>query len=92
MAWSLTVQPWERGAGRREYARGSAKRRRTCRPARAVAGPDYPSAVKALAAARRPFAAAGAGVIGSANPEGSNWKRFWAEAAPPGSWLLVLPR
>lgn len=36
--------------------------------------PANPSATKALAAAGRPVGLAGAGIISSCNPEGSNWK------------------
>ncbi|KAI8473061.1 MAG: hypothetical protein J3K34DRAFT_457494 [Monoraphidium minutum] len=52
---------------------------------------SYPSACRALAATGARVAIAGAGVIGATNPEGSNWRRFWASAGP-GSWLGVLPR
>eukprot|EP00882_Tetradesmus_deserticola_P000551 GHRQ01000604.1.p1 GENE.GHRQ01000604.1~~GHRQ01000604.1.p1 ORF type:complete len:408 (+),score=121.30 GHRQ01000604.1:413-1636(+) len=51
----------------------------------------YPSASKALRAAGRRFGVAAAGLIGSANPEGSNWRLFEAAAAP-GSWRLLLQR
>ncbi|KAF8059430.1 Chlorophyllase-1 [Scenedesmus sp. PABB004] len=52
---------------------------------------EYPSATKALRAAGRPFGMAAAGIVGSSNPEGSNWRAFEA-AAPAGSWALVLRR
>ncbi|KIY93305.1 chlorophyllase I [Monoraphidium neglectum] len=51
----------------------------------------YPSACKALAATNASVAIAGAGVIGATNPDGSNWRRFWASAGP-GSWLSVISR
>ena len=51
----------------------------------------YPSACRALAEAGAKVAIAGAGVVGATNPEGANYKRFWASAAP-GSWCGVLPR
>lgn len=50
---------------------------------------DYPSASKALRAAGKPFGLAAAGIVGSSNPEGSNYKVFEA-AAPAGSWTFVL--
>ncbi|GBF97689.1 hypothetical protein Rsub_09747 [Raphidocelis subcapitata] len=51
----------------------------------------YPSAIKALASAGARVGITGAGVVGATNPEGSNWRQFWASSAP-GSWLGVLPR
>ncbi|GBF95133.1 hypothetical protein Rsub_07717 [Raphidocelis subcapitata] len=55
-------------------------------------GPDYPSAVKALAALdpKKAFGLIGAGVPSACNPPEANYTGFWAEAAP-GSWFEFIP-
>lgn len=50
---------------------------------------DYPSAAKALTAADRRVAIAGASVITACNPAGSNWEHFWPCVAT-GSWLMEV--
>ena len=45
-------------------------------------GPKWPSAVKALARARRPFGMLGAGHTGQCNPEGANYKVWAANRTP----------
>ena len=45
--------------------------------------PEFPSAAKALAACGREVGITGAGLVGSCNPEGSNYKvKGWAGQVP----------
>ncbi|KAK9817550.1 hypothetical protein WJX74_004164 [Apatococcus lobatus] len=52
-------------------------------------GPLYPNAAKALTACGRRIGIAGASILGSCNPAGSNWKELYAAVAD-GSWLTVV--
>ena len=52
--------------------------------------PDEPSTAKALAASGRRAGVAGAGVLGSCNPEEGNF-RVLHSASAPGSWQVFLP-
>ncbi|KAK9865848.1 hypothetical protein WJX84_006247 [Apatococcus fuscideae] len=52
-------------------------------------GPLYPNAAKALRECGKSIGIAGASILGSCNPEGSNWKEFYAAVADQ-SWLTVV--
>eukprot|EP00884_Botryococcus_braunii_P013219 jgi/Botrbrau1/21899/Bobra.0249s0027.2 len=49
----------------------------------------HPSATKEVQKGGRPLGLVGAHMIGSCNPQGSNWKFMWPRM-PPGSWLTVV--
>lgn len=54
-----------------------------CAPDQTPEGSRYPSAIRALAAAGRPFGMLGAGHTGRCNPEGANYKVSLHSVSPP---------